>query len=132
MPEHEHIPVPKDNPSSTNPQDPSSDQQPYRASIHHLADPAGAALSTTLQPLGSAVSTLTTPLTKAVGGITRPVLGPLTGEKEEKMEVLGGENRDSYKHGKESVAGRERTGKNPLGLEEGWGFREEEGKKGGK
>lgn len=73
------------------------------------------------------VETLTKPITSAVGGITRPILGPVVGEKEEKAEVLGGDNKDSYEHGKDSLGGRLQTGDNPLGLDESgkWGFREE-------
>ena len=73
------------------------------------------------------METLTKPVASAVGGITRPILGPVVGKKEEKAEVLGGDNKDSYEHGKDSLGGRLQTGDNPLGLDESgkWGFREE-------
>jgi hypothetical protein len=73
------------------------------------------------------IETVTKPVTKGVGSLTHPVLSPVTGNKEEKAEVIGGNNKDSYAHGKDSVGGRLQTGDNPLGLEstERWGFREE-------
>ena len=77
------------------------------------------------------VETITMPLTNAVGGITKPVLGPIAGSKDEKMEVLGGNNKDSYEHTKESIGGKLQTGDNPLGLDQTgrWGFREGESSK---
>merc|ERR1711981_584299 len=51
-----------------------------------------------------------------VGGVTKPVLGPIVGGKDEKMEALGGENKDSYVHGKDTVGGHMQTADNPLGL----------------
>jgi hypothetical protein len=67
------------------------------------------------------------PLTNAVGGITKPALGPVAGTKEEKAEVIGGDNKDSYEHGKDSLGGQLQTGDNPLGLDQTgkFGFREE-------
>jgi hypothetical protein len=92
-----------------------------------VLDPVGKGVETVLSPVGIVVSTITKPVTNAVGGITRPVVGPFTGNKEEKMEVLGGKNLDSYEHGKDSMGGREQTGDNPLGMDQSgkWGFREE-------
>lgn len=68
-------------------------------------------------------------MTEGVGGITKPVLGPLAGKQEEKMEVIGGENKDSYAHGKDKLGGRLQTGENPLGLDDTgkWGFEEPAG-----
>ncbi|KAF2452860.1 hypothetical protein BDY21DRAFT_367420 [Lineolata rhizophorae] len=92
-----------------------------------LGDPLGNALGAGLRPIGATVETITKPVRDGVGNITKPALGPATGAKEDKMEVLGGDNKDSYAHGKDSVAGRLQTAENPLGLEsqERWGFREE-------
>lgn len=41
--------------------------------------------------------------------------------------MLGGGNKDSYVHKKESIGGKVQTGENPLGLDQTgrWGFREE-------
>jgi hypothetical protein len=88
-------------------------------------------LGTGLRPIGVGVETITKPLTNAVGGITKPVLGPIVGSKDEKMEVLGGNNKDSYEHTKESIGGKLQTGDNPLGLDQTgrWGFREGESTK---
>lgn len=96
-----------------------------------LLDPIGNALGTGLRPIGVGVETITKPLTNAVGGITKPVLGPIVGSKDEKMEVLGGNNKDSYEHTKESIGGKLQTGDNPLGLDQTgrWGFREGESSK---
>jgi hypothetical protein len=87
----------------------------------------GKALNTGLRPIGAPLEKITGPLGNAVGGTTRGALGPLLGEKEEKMEVLGGENKDSYESKPEKIAGKEQTGQNPLGLDQTgrWGFREE-------
>lgn len=81
---------------------------------------------------------MTGPLGNALGGTTRGVLGPLLGNEDERMEIVGGKNKDSYE-GKESLGGKEQTGDNPLGLDQSgrWGFEEEgtpgkkEEKKGG-
>jgi len=92
-----------------------------------VLDPVGKGLGTVLRPIGVGVETLTKPVVSAVGGITRPILGPVLGQKEEKAEVLGGDNKDSYEHGKDSLGGRLQTGDNPMGLDQSgkWGFREE-------
>ena len=92
-----------------------------------MLDPVGKGLNTVLSPVGAVVGTITKPIEKGVGGITKPILGPFTGDKEEKMEVLGGKNVDSYEHGKDSMGGRVQDGENPLGLDQSgkWGFREE-------
>lgn len=67
---------------------------------------------------------MTGPLGNALGGVTRPALGPLMGEDHEKSELLGGKNKDSYESKPESIAGKEQTGSNPLGLDQTgrWGF----------
>jgi hypothetical protein len=39
------------------------------------------------------------------------------GSESEKMEVIGGKNKDSYE-GSPSMAGKEQTGSNPLGLDQ--------------
>ena len=80
-----------------------------------------------LSPVGAVVGTVTKPVTSTVGSITRPALGPVAGEKSEKMEVLGGDNKDSYEHGKDSLGGRVQEADNPLGLDQTgkFGFREE-------
>jgi hypothetical protein len=53
------------------------------------------------------------------------------GEKEERSELLGGDNKDSYESRPEKIAGKEQTGDNPLGLDQTgrWGFQEDEEKK---
>jgi hypothetical protein len=70
---------------------------------------------------------VTKPLGNAVGSVTKPALGPVTGTHEEKAEVIGGKNVDSYEHGKQGLGGRLQTGDNPLGLDQTgkWGFQEE-------
>ena len=92
-----------------------------------LLDPVGNVLGTGLRPIGVGVETITKPLTNTVGRITKPVLGPVVGSKDERMEVLGGNNKDSYEHTKDSIGGKLQTGDNPLGLDQTgrWGFREE-------
>jgi hypothetical protein len=89
-------------------------------------DPIGKGLGTVLSPVGYGVNTVVAPLTNAVGGITKPALGPVAGTKDEKAEVLGGDNKDSFKHGKDSVGGQLQTGENPLGLDQTgkFGFRD--------
>ena len=69
---------------------------------------------------------VTEPLGNAAGGLTRGAIGPLLGNKEERMEVVGGDNKDSYNR-PEKIAGKEQTGDNPLGLDQTgrWGFRDE-------
>ncbi|KAF2657668.1 hypothetical protein K491DRAFT_594624, partial [Lophiostoma macrostomum CBS 122681] len=92
-----------------------------------LGDPLGKALNTGLRPIGAPLEKVTGPLGNAVGGSTRGALGPLLGEEQERSEVLGGKNKDSYESKPEKIAGKEQTGDNPLGLDQTgrWGFREE-------
>lgn len=92
-----------------------------------IGDPIGKVLNTGLRPLGAPLEKVTQPLGKAVGGTTRGALGPLLGEDHERMEAVGGKNKDSYEHKPESIAGKEQTGDNPLGLDQTgrWGFRDE-------
>jgi hypothetical protein len=54
----------------------------------------------------------------------------LLGNEEERMEIVGGKNKDSY-GGPEKIGGKEQTGENPLGLDQSgrWGFEEEGGVK---
>ncbi|KAF2666247.1 hypothetical protein BT63DRAFT_428022 [Microthyrium microscopicum] len=94
--------------------------------LQPVLDPVGRGLGTVLSPVGAVVGGITKPLTSAVGGITKPVLAPVTGTKDEKAEVIGGGNKDSYEHGKMGLGGREQTGENPLGLDQTgkWGFAE--------
>ena len=49
-------------------------------------------------------------------------------EKQEKSELLVGDNKDSYESKPESIAGKEQTGENPLGLDQTgrWGFADDE------
>ncbi|KAF2026216.1 hypothetical protein EK21DRAFT_20248, partial [Setomelanomma holmii] len=62
-----------------------------------IGDPVGNVLGTALRPIGAPLEKgVTGPLGNAVGGSTRGVLGPLLGSDEEKSEVLGGKNKDSY------------------------------------
>lgn len=92
-----------------------------------IGDPLGNALGTGLRPLGKTVETITKPISDGVGGATRPFLGPVAGEKHERAEIIGGDNKDSYVHGKDSIGGKVQTGDNPLGLDQTgkWGFRDE-------
>jgi len=93
-----------------------------------LLDPVGSVLQTGLRPVGVPLEhAVTKPLGNAVGGITKPALGPLAGTHEEKSEVIGGGNKDSYEHKKESIGGKVQDGENPLGLDQTgrWGFRDE-------
>lgn len=87
----------------------------------------GKGLESGLRPVGAGLEKITGPLGNAVGGITRPALGPLMGNKDEKMEIVGGENKDSYRTKDEKIAGKEQTGENPLGLDQTgrWGFQDE-------
>jgi hypothetical protein len=50
----------------------------------------------------------------------------LLGNEEERMEVVGGKNKDSYA-GPEKIGGKEQTGDNPLGLDQTgrWGFEDD-------
>jgi len=86
----------------------------------------GSTLNTALRPVGAPLEKVTGSLGNAVGGVTKPALGPLMGNKEERMEVVGGDNKDSYKHKEEKIGGKEQTGDNPLGLDQTgrWGFRD--------
>lgn len=97
--------------------------------IHtHTHTYVGSVLGTALRPIGAPLEKgVTGPLGNALGGATRPALGPLLGTDEEKMEILGGKNKDSYESKPESIGGKEQTGENPLGLDQTgrWGFREE-------
>ncbi|KAF1364577.1 hypothetical protein EJ07DRAFT_172606 [Lizonia empirigonia] len=93
--------------------------------LSKIGDPVGSVLGTALRPIGAPLEKgLTGPLGNAVGGATRPALGPLLGEDHEKSELLGGKNKDSYESKPESIAGKEQTGENPLGLDQTgrWGF----------
>ena len=80
-----------------------------------------------LRPVGAPLEKVTQPLGNAVGGGTRGALGPLLGEKQERSELIGGYNKDSYEHKPEKIAGKEQTGDNPLGLDQTgrWGFQDE-------
>jgi hypothetical protein len=95
--------------------------------LQPVLDPVGKGLGTVLSPVGAVVSGITKPLTSVVGSVTKPALGPVVGTHEEKAEVLGGGNKDSYEHGKDSLGGRLQTGDNPLGLDQTgkFGFRDE-------
>lgn len=92
-----------------------------------IGDPLGKAVGTGLSPLGAGLGKVLQPVGNVVGGITKPALGPIAGNQEEKAEVLGGKNLDSYTHGKDSLGGRVQTADNPLGLDQTgkWGFQEE-------
>lgn len=92
----------------------------------------GNVLGTALRPIGAPLEKgVTGPLGNALGGATRPALGPLMGEKDERSELLGGSNKDSYESKPETIAGKEQTGDNPLGLDQTgrWGFADDEDKK---
>ena len=69
-----------------------------------------------LKPVGVPLGAVTKPIGDTLGGVTKPALSPFMGHKDEKMEVLGGDNKDSYVHGKDTVGGHMQTGENPLGL----------------
>jgi hypothetical protein len=100
---------------------------PSSRTLLPLTSHSGKALNTGLRPIGAPLEKVTGPLGNAVGGTTRGALGPLLGEKEERSEVLGGNNKDSYESKPEKIAGKEQTGDNPLGLDQTgrWGFRDE-------
>ncbi|KAF2624838.1 hypothetical protein BU25DRAFT_397873 [Macroventuria anomochaeta] len=103
------------------------DTQP-KGLLSKIGDPVGNVLGTALRPIGAPLEKgVTGPLGNAIGGTTRPALGPLLGEDHEKSELLGGKNKDSYESKPESVAGKEQTGQNPLGLDQTgrWGFEDE-------
>ncbi|KAI8932932.1 hypothetical protein NX059_010403 [Plenodomus lindquistii] len=124
-PQHQHIQTePKDDDEQDQDQD-----QGTGGLLSKIGDPAGKVLGTALRPLGAPLEKgLTGPLGNALGGTTRGALGPLMGTEEEKSELLGGKNKDSYA-GEEKLGGREQTGENPLGLDQSgrWGFEEEGG-----
>lgn len=97
---------------------------PPSSSQSHTHTPLGKVLGTALRPIGAPLEKgLTGPLGSALGGTTRSALGPLMGTQEEKSELLGGDNKDSYS-GPEKIGGKEQTGGNPLGLDQSgrWGF----------
>ncbi|KAF9695517.1 hypothetical protein EKO04_006531 [Ascochyta lentis] len=99
--------------------------------LSKIGDPIGNVLGTALRPIGAPLEKgVTGPLGNAVGGTTRPALGPLLGEEHEKSELLGGQNKDSYESKPESIAGKEQTGQNPLGMDQTgrWGFEGEDKK----
>ena|ERR1700761_5173313 len=95
--------------------------------LEPVLDKTGQGLGTVLSPLGAVVGTVTKPIVGAVGSVTHPALAPIAGTNEEKAEVLGGKNLDSYEHGKDGLGGRVQDAENPLGLDQTgkWGFREE-------
>lgn len=84
--------------------------------LKYIGDPLGAGLGAVLKPVGAGLGFVTKPLGDTLGGATKPALGPLMGKQEEKMEALGGENKDSYIHGKTTTGGHVQSGENPLGL----------------
>ncbi|KAF2098031.1 hypothetical protein NA57DRAFT_76828 [Rhizodiscina lignyota] len=92
-----------------------------------IGDPLGKGLNTVLSPVGAGLGVVTKPLGNVVGGITKPALNPIAGENDQRAEVLGGGNKDSYVHGKQSLGKQEQTADNPLGLDQTgkWGFRDE-------
>jgi hypothetical protein len=95
-----------------------------------LTPTPGKVLGTALRPVGAPLEKgVTGPLGNALGNVTRPVLGPLMGDEEQKSELLGGKNKDSYESRPETIAGKEQTGDNPLGLDQTgrWGFEDEAG-----
>ncbi|OSS48871.1 hypothetical protein B5807_06828 [Epicoccum nigrum] len=117
-------------PTTNEPQD--EEEQPQQGLLSKIGDPVGSVLGTALRPIGAPLEKgVTGPLGNALGGATRPALGPLMGEKEERSELLGGDNKDSYESRPEKIAGKEQTGDNPLGLDQTgrWGFQEDEEKK---
>ena len=64
---------------------------------------AGNALGTGLRPLGAALeTTVTGPLGNLVGEATRGTLGPFLGNREERLEILGGEDKENRKQGQEN------------------------------
>jgi hypothetical protein len=93
---------------------------------YSLTNNPGKGLETGLKPVGAGLGKITEPLGNALGGATRGALGPLLGNDDERMEIVGGNNKDSYNK-PEKIAGKEQTGENPLGLDQTgrWGFRDE-------
>ncbi|CAI6336328.1 unnamed protein product [Periconia digitata] len=116
----EHIPT-------TNEEPQEQESKGSGGLLSPLGDPLGKALNKGLRPIGAPLEKITGPLGNAVGGTTRGAVGPLLGNQEERMEVLGGDNKDSYESKPEKIAGKEQTGDNPLGLDQTgrWGFRDE-------
>jgi hypothetical protein len=88
----------------------------YAGVLHNIGDPLGKVLETGLKPVGAPLGYVTKPLGDVLGSVTKPALSPVLGSKEEKMEALGGDNKDSYVHGKDTIGGHLQTGDNPLGL----------------
>ena len=82
--------------------------------LHHIGDPLGKGLETVLKPVGAPLGAVTGKVGDTLGGATKPVLGPFVGSKDEKMEALGGDNKDSYVHGKDTVGGHLQAADNPL------------------
>ncbi|KAJ4339940.1 hypothetical protein N0V87_002878 [Didymella glomerata] len=107
------------------------EEQAPQGLLSKIGDPVGNVLGTVLRPVGAPLEKgVTGPLGNTLGGATRPALGPLMGEKQERSELLGGDNKDSYESKPESIAGKEQTGDNPLGLDQTgrWGFADDEKK----
>lgn len=115
---------------STSPsQIPKSPNLTYLTLLTRL--PTGNVLNTALRPVGAPLEKFVTgPLGEGLGGTTRGALGPLLGHEDERAEILGGKNADSYSK-PEKIAGKEQTGQNPLGLDQTgrWGFEDEKKKK---
>ncbi|KAG9191545.1 hypothetical protein G6011_10279 [Alternaria panax] len=113
----------------TEPQDDEQEEKKGSGGLlSTIGDPIGNVLGTALRPIGAPLEKgVTGPLGNALGGTTRPALGPLLGHEEEKSELLGGKNKDSYESRPEKIAGKEQTGQNPLGLDQTgrWGFEDE-------
>ncbi|CAN9124963.1 unnamed protein product [Alternaria alternata] len=117
QPQQQHI--------QTEPQD---DEQEQKKGSGGLLSTIGDPIGTALRPIGAPLEKgVTGPLGNALGGTTRPALGPLLGHEEERSELLGGKNKDSYESTPEKIAGKEQTGQNPLGLDQTgrWGFEDE-------
>ncbi|KAF1837414.1 hypothetical protein BDW02DRAFT_518998, partial [Decorospora gaudefroyi] len=92
--EHQQQHIPTD-PKNDNKQD--TPNQGSGGLLSSIGDPIGATLNTTLRPIGAPLEkAVTGPLGSALGGTTRPALGPLMGHEEERSELLGGKNVDSY------------------------------------
>ncbi|KAJ5047046.1 hypothetical protein J3E74DRAFT_179715, partial [Bipolaris maydis] len=59
--------------------------------------PKATFLNTALRPVGAPLEKFVTgPLGEGLGGTTRGALGPLMGHEDERSELLGGKNVDSY------------------------------------
>ncbi|KAE8848723.1 hypothetical protein HRS9122_02739 [Pyrenophora teres f. teres] len=113
-------------------QEEDSGEKSQKGLLSAIGDPVGNVLGTALRPIGAPLEKgVTGPLGNALGGTTRPALGPLLGHEEERSELLGGKNKDSYESRADKIAGREQTGQNPLGLDGSgrWGFEEGEGER---